>query len=80
MFTATLDSIPRRLNWDNMVVKTENFSTISALLMTIRRLCIGTPHELQELSGGSRQMGQKMNIATTNMMVVDTRALHGPDM
>ena len=34
LFTATLESIFRRLNWENKGVKTDNLSTISALLMT----------------------------------------------
>ena len=45
-------------------------------------LCTETPHELQhnmlqELSDESRQMGLKMNIAKTKLMVVDIIQING---
>ena len=57
----------------------DNFSTISALLMTYS-LCTGTPQELQqmlqELSDESSRMGLKMNIAKTGVMVVDNTPIN----
>ena len=62
LFTATLESIFRRLNWEN-----KDFADIF--------LCTETPQELQqmlqELSHESRRMGLKMNIAKTKVMVAD---------
>ena len=68
-FTATLESIFRRLNWENKGVKIDgeflsNFRFADAIF-----LCTETPQELQqmlqELSDESRRMGLKMNIAKT---------------
>ena len=63
LFTATRESIFRRLNWENKGFADDIF------------LCTETPQELQqmiqELSDESRQMGLKMNIAKTKVMVAD---------
>ena len=67
LFTATLESIFRRLNWEN-----KDFADIF--------LCTETPQELQqmlqELSHESRRMGLKMNIAKTKVMVADNTPMN----
>ena len=72
LFTATLESILRRLNWENKID--------GEFLSNLRFaddifLCTETPQDLQqmlqELSDESRRMGLKMNIEKTKVMVVD---------
>ena len=80
LFTATLESIFRRLNWENKGVKIDG-----EFLSTLRFaddifLCTETPQELQqmlqELSDESRRMGLKMNITKTKVMVVDSTPIN----
>ena len=75
LFSATLESIFRRLNLENKGVKIDG-----ELLSDLRFadgifLCTETLHELQhmlqELSDESRRVGLNMNIAKTKVMVVD---------
>ena len=79
LFTATLKSIFRRLNWENKGVKIDGaFPNLrfadDIFLGTV------TPQELQqmlqELSDESGRMGLKMNIAKTKVMVVDNTPIH----
>ena len=61
LFTAVLESIFRRLNWENKDVK------IDGEFLATRRFadenCTETPQELQPMLQESRRMGLKMNIA-----------------
>ena len=72
LFTATLESIFRRLNWKNKGVKIDGAFPSNLRFADDIFLCTETPQELmlQELSGESRWMGLKMNIAKTKVMVV----------
>ena len=80
LFTATLESIFRRLNWENKGVK------IDGEFLPYRRfaddifLCTEPPQELQqmlqELSDESRRMGLKMNITKTKVVVVDNTPIN----
>ena len=75
LFTATLESIFRRLNWEKKSVKIDGeflsnlrfADDIFQYTETLKRL----QHMLQELSDEIRRMGLKMNIAKTKVMVVD---------
>ena len=75
-FTAALESIFRRLNWENKGVK------IDGEFLTNRRfadeifLCTETPQELQPMLQESRRMGLKMNIAKSKVMVVDNTPIN----
>ena len=66
LFTATLESIFRRLNWENKGVKIDG-EFLTNLRFADKLLCTETPQELQqmllELPDESRRMGLKMNIA-----------------
>ena len=74
LFTATLESIFRRLNWENKGVKIDGEFLSNLRFSDDIFLCTETPQELQqmlpELSDESRRMGLKMNIAKTKVMVV----------
>ena len=79
LFTATLKSIFRRLNWENKAVRIDGaFPNLrfadDIFLGTV------TPQELQqmlqELSDESGRMGLKMYIAKTKVMVVDNTPIH----
>ena len=74
VFTATLESIFRRLNWENKSVKIDGEFLSNLRFADDICLCTETPQELQqmlqELSDESRQMGLKMNITKTKAMVV----------
>ena len=75
LFTATLQSIFRRFNWENKGVKIDGEFLANLRFADDIFLCIETPQELQqmlqELSDESRRMGLKRNIAKTKVMVAD---------
>ena len=82
LFTATLESIFRRLNWEHKGVKidVEFLSNLRFADDITLFLCTETPQELQqmlqELSDESRRMGLKMNITQTKVMVVDNTPIN----
>ena len=80
LFTATLESIFRRLNWENKGVKIDGEFLSNFRFADDVYLCTETPQELQqmlqELSGESMRMGHKMNIAKTKVMVVDNTPIN----
>ena len=80
LFTATLESIFRRLNWENKGVKIDGEFLSNLRFANDIFLCTETPQELQqmlqELSDESRRMGLKMNIAKTKVMVVDNTPIN----
>ena len=80
LITATLESIFRRLNWENKGVKIDGEFLANLRFADDIFLCIETPQEiqqmLQELSDESRRMGLNMNIAKTKVMVVDNTPLN----
>ena len=80
LFTATLESIFRRLNWENKGVKIAGEFLSNLSFADDIFLCTETPQELQqmlqELSDESRQMGLKMNITKTKVMVVDNTPIN----
>ena len=80
LFTATLESIFRRLNWENKGVKIDGEFLSNLRFADDIFLCTETPqelqHMLQELSDESRRMGLKMNIAKTKVMVVDNTPIN----
>ena len=80
LFTATLESIFRRLNWENKGVKIDGEFLSNLRFADDIFLCTETPQKLQqmlqELSDESRRMGLKMNIAKTKVMVVDNTLIN----
>ena len=80
LFTATLESIFRRLKWENKGVQIDGEFLSNLRFVDDIFLCTETPQELQqmlqELSGESRRMGLKMNIAKTKVMVVGNTAIN----
>ena len=80
LFTATLESIFRRLNWENKGVKIDGEFLSNLLFADDIFLCTETPQELlqmlQEISDEIGGIGIKMNIAKTNVMVVDNIPIH----
>ena len=80
LFTATLESIFRRLNWENKGVKIDGEFLSNFRFADDIFLCTETPQELQqmlqELSDESRRMGLKMNIAKTKVMVVENTPIN----
>ena len=80
LFKATLESIFRRLNWENKGVKIDGEFISNLRFADGIFLCTETPQELQqmlqELSDESRQMGLKMNITKTKVMVVDNTPIN----
>ena len=79
LFTATLESTFRRLNWENKGVKIAEeflsnlrFGDDIFLCTEIHR----NYNMLQELSAESRRMGLKMNIAKTKVMVVENMPIN----
>ena len=80
LFTATLESIFRRLNWEHKGVKIDGEFLSNLRFADDIFLCTETPQELQqmlqELSDESRRMGLKMNIAKTKVMVVDNTPIN----
>ena len=79
-FKATLESIFRRLNWENKGVKIDGELLSNLRFADDIFLRTETPQELQhmlhELSDESRRMGLKMNIAKTKVMVVDNTPIN----
>ena len=73
--SPTLESIFRRLNWENKGVKIDGEFLSNLRFADDIFLCTETPQELQqmlqELFDESRRMGLKMNITKTKVMVVD---------
>ena len=69
LFTATLESIFRKLNWENKGVKIDGEFLSDLRFADDTFLCTETPQELQqmlqELSDERIRMGIKMNIAKT---------------
>ena len=80
LFTATLESVFRRLNWENKGVKIDGEFLSNLRFADDIFLCTETTQELQqmlqELSDESRRMGLKMNIAKTKVMVVDNTPIN----
>ena len=80
LFTATLESVFRRLNWENKGVKIDGEFLSNLRFADDIFLCTETPQELQqmlqELSDESRRMGLKMNIAKTKVMVLDNTPIN----
>ena len=80
LFTATLESIFRRLNWENKGVKIDGECLTNLRFADDIFLCTEKPQELQhilqELSDESRRMGLKMNIAKTKVMVEDNTTIN----
>ena len=80
LFTATLESIIRRLNWANKGVKINGEFLSHLRFADDIFLCKETPqelqHMLQELFDESRRMGLKMNITKTKVMVVDNTPIN----
>ena len=80
LFTATLESIFRRLYWENKGVEIDGEFLSNLRFSDDIFLCTETPQELQqmiqELSDESRQMGLKMNITKTKVMVVDNTPIN----
>ena len=80
LFTASLESIFRRLNWENKGVKIDGEILSNLRFADDIFLCTETPQELQqmlqELSDESRRMGLKMNIAKSKVMVVDNTPIN----
>ena len=77
---ATLESIFRRLNWENKGVKIDGEFLSNLRFADDIFICTETPQELQqmlqELSDESRRMGLKMNIAKTKVIVVDNTPMN----
>ena len=80
LFTATLERIFRRLNWENKGVKIDGEFLSNLRFADDIFLCTETPQELQqmlqEISDESRRMSLKMNIAKTKVMVVDNSPIN----
>ena len=80
LFTATLESIFRRLYWENKGVKIDGYFLSNLLCADDIIIYTETPQELpqmlQELSDESRQMGFKMNIAKTKVTVVNNTPIN----
>ena len=80
LFTATLENIFRRLNWENKGVKINGEFLSNLRFADDIFLCTETPQELQhmqqELSDDSRRTGLKMNIAKKKVMVVDNSSIN----
>ena len=75
LFPATLESIFRRLNWENKGANIDGTFLSNLRFADDIFLCTETPQELQqmlqELSEESRRMGLKINIPKTKVMVID---------
>ena len=80
LFTATLESIFTRLNWENKGVEIDGEFLSNLRFADDIFLCTETPQELQqmlqELSDERRRMGLKKNIAKTKVMVVDSTPIN----
>ena len=86
LFTATLESILRRLNWENKDVKIDGEFLNNFRFADDIFLCTETTQALQQLlqdlSDESRRMGIKMNVAKTqvNMMGLDNAQINVNNM
>ena len=80
MFTATLERIFRRLNWEHKGVKIDGEFLFNLPFADDIFLCTETPQELQrmlqDLSDESIRMCLKINIAKTKVMVVDNSTIN----
>ena len=80
LFTATLESIFRRLNWQSKCVKIDGEFLSNLRFVADIFICTETPQELQqmlqELSDESRRIGLKMNIAKTKVILVDNSPIN----
>ena len=80
LFTATLESIFRRLNWENKGVKIDGEFLSNLRFADDIFLSTEPPQELQqmlqELSDESRRMGLKMNITKTKVTIVDNTPIN----
>ncbi len=80
LFTATLETIFRRLNWKNKGVKIDGEFLSNLRFADDIFICRETPqelqHMLQELSDENRLMGLKINIAKTKAMVVENTPIN----
>ena len=80
LFTATLESIFRRLNWENKGVKIDREFLSNLCFADDLFLCTETPKELhqmlQELCDECRQIGLKMNITKTKVIVVENSPIN----
>ena len=80
LFTATLESVFRRLNLENKSMKIDVEFLSNLRFADDIFLCTETPqelqHMLQELSDESRRMGLKICIAKTKVMVVDNTPIN----
>ena len=81
LFTATLESIFRRLNWEIKGVKIDGEFLSNLRFADEIFLCTETPQELQQMlkepSDESRRMGLlRMIIAKTKVMVVDNTPIN----
>ena len=73
LFTATLESIFRRLNWEKKGVKIDGEFLSNLRFADDIFLCTETPQELQQML---QELGLKMNIAKTKVMVVDNTPIN----
>ena len=76
LFTATLESIFRRLNWEHKSVKIDGEFLSNLRFADDTETPQELQHMLQELSDESRRMGLKMNITKTEVMVVDNTPIN----
>ena len=80
LFTAKLESIFRRLNWENKGLKIDGEFLSNLRFADDIFLCTETPqylqHMLQELSDEIGRMRLNMNIAKTKVMVVDNTPIN----
>ena len=80
LYTATLESIFRRLNREDKGVKIDGEILSNLRFADDIFICTEKPQELQhvlhELSDESRRMVLKMNIAKTKVMVVDNTQIN----
>ena len=84
LFMATLERIFRRLNWENKGVMLDGECLTNFRFADDIFLFTETPrelqHMLQELSGGSRRIGVKINITKTKVCVADDTPIHVNNM
>ena len=80
LFTSTLESIFRRLNWENKGLKTDREYLNHLRFADDIFLCTETPQELeimlQELCEESNLSGLRMNISKTKIMVEDNTPIY----
>ena len=80
LFTSTLESIFRRLNWENKGLKIDGEYLNHLRFADDTFLCTETPQELeimlQELCEESNLSGLRMNIPKTKIMVEDNTPIY----